>query len=455
MQENEVVTTEHCKYCEERTKCEETTCTAIATIYCHKHNMCFCESCYQKKHPSTVSFLANHKTDRLERGGRLCPAVKCPNHPVHFIDRKCEICKSYTCSDCFLKEHKGHTYKVASELLAEAQATNDSKISDCNDRMAELQRTIDALKQAIDNASKSTRDEEKKINALFDSAKIELENRRKELISEIYSRNDDYKKRLGEEIKKLSAESEETKKSEFHGKRAVINGNMNNVEATLDHYEKVKREMEAAADKASEQYRKSRETKQETYSFKGKDIVGYIKEFGHVDTNESEIPYESVPVNKDEIAKQNDEEFAETINKMFPDIKSVQKGNLSFLPAGPLSIQSPQQEYPQEYPQQNFQSEIPLTTTAPIPQTPITFINKPKVSHNCMEDGTVKVTWEVDPQIKGLDYSVGIYVGGDQVQSVQRGSTSYEFKTELPKGTKIYVATAYNNVGSEYGEIIV
>ena len=478
-------------------------------------------------------------------------------------------CQKYICTRCLVESHNGHEHKSAKSLHEEAKAINASKIDSCDEKIVELQRTINSLDQAMTNADTSANAEITKINTLVDSAIKELENRRKELINDAESKRNDYKSALKGKKEELSQKLTETKECMFHGKRADLNSNVNlqeeascifgnsklrvncyanDIEATLNHYEKVGNEMDAVVYGAHELNNDARKIRQETYEFESEDIIEYIKRFGRIETNESDIPYESTGVSSDTITK-IDKEFEGKINEKFPEIKPSQNANLPFGIVGPLPSQpsqpsqgsqgsqpfpiqgsqpskvsqtfqpppppqtfsqsnsqplppqppqfpqelppqTSQNEYPQkdlqdEYPQRDLQDEYPqepqpvfpptsgprsaassepapaggaAPVTSPVTSSQsvgITSIDPPKVFCNPLGDGGVEISWAVDPKIMGLDYAVGIFVGNEQVQDVPRGSTRYTFKTPVPKGTGISVATAYGNVASGYCQIIV
>lgn len=440
---------EECKYCTERTTCEECH-SKKATVYCHKHKLFFCELCYTKRHPSNISFLGSHTIDRLQCGGKLFVIVECPNHPDHYLDSFCTTCHKFVCSKCFMdnnSDHKGHTHIGKAELIESVKSENEKKIDECKQNLVELDRMSKALEQAIAKADENTKAILEDIDKTFEEAINSFYKRKEELKRDVEGRNNAYKQNLYDKKEYIKKIFEETEKHQFHGQRAMINSNLNDAKASFDHINSVKSEMEKAISDASVAIADAKTTKQEEYSFKREDIVAYIKGFGEINTSKTDIPYSNIEVNIEDIDKKSTEKFNNSLKKQFSDLFEHPK-NDEFVKKDVIPVQ----------PQQQGQPQPQYTSPPPPPQpqyVPITSIESPKVFCTVLKGGAIEISWTVDPKVAGLNYYVGLFVGKNQIQNIPNGSTSYVFNAPLPRGTKIYVAIAYNNISSGYGMITI
>lgn len=445
---------ELCDYCTERTICANCH-TSDATVYCHVHNLCFCDPCYEKIHPSNVSFIRNHEIDRLQRGGKICSGKKCPKHDNHCIDSFCTKCCTFVCSKCFMDdngEHKSHKYKGISDLIGEEQSNINIIINNCKHRVIELNRTINALEQAKAKANENTNVIFKEIEEIFNEAIRMLSARKEELKKTVYDINDEYTQKLEVQIKTLKETLINTKNKQFHGQKALIKPNIVDAEATFNHFNKVKNEMEQAVSNASVVIANARIITQNKYFFRRDDIIAYIKNFGIIDKSDNEIiPYSNIDVDVEKIEKESDAEYNRSIDSILSNLKENTE-NANIEKKEVISIQPQGHSQSQVYSQQP-QIQPQIQPLPPQPQ-PINYIESPIVS-SYQKDGRTVVRWTVDPKIEGLNYGVGLYVGQRQIMGIPNGSKEYVFYPELPSGTSVHVANGYNNVYSEYGCVVI
>ena len=181
-----------CQNCNESTR---------AVDYCQHCRSTICEKC-ANIHAQWSKFRG-HKIISLAEveSGKNIPSVKhvatCQKHSKAEAKLFCEECSELVCSDCILRFHRDHTYKMIDEIYPEYKEEIASGLTPLKQQQSIVQRALDVC-DAKDQAIKSRKTLliESYLIPVIDQLKQDLEQRKKTLIETLDSITEEKLKEL-------------------------------------------------------------------------------------------------------------------------------------------------------------------------------------------------------------------------------------------------------------------
>jgi len=175
----------------QKTRCEKCK-KSTATGFCRDCGKFVCDKCTEL-HQIWKEF-ANHQiaslSDIQQEAANLVPPTKkvmyCPRHPEKVLEIFCETCGELICSNCTIRLHQGHNYDVVTDTFQKHKEEIVSSLQPVKQQLATVNKAV----QALDTRTKEIEDQrmtvETDIHKQIDHLHQTLEQRRTELVGQLY-----------------------------------------------------------------------------------------------------------------------------------------------------------------------------------------------------------------------------------------------------------------------------